>query len=62
MKLNKDDLIKYDDEVYKVVAVVFNTLYLQKTNNANGAYRYTMEEIYKLYHDIEFLKEESLNE
>lgn len=62
MKLNKDDLIKYDDEVYKVVAVVFNTLYLQKTNNTNGAYRYTMEEVYEKYKDVEFLREESLYE
>lgn len=62
MKLNKDDLIKYDDEVYKVVAVVFNTLYLQKTNNENGAYRCTMEEVYEKYKDVEFLREESLYE
>lgn len=62
LKFNKGDKIKYDELIYEVVAVVFNTLYLQKTNNTNGAYRYTMEEVYENYRDIEFLKEESLNE
>lgn len=55
LKLNKGDKIKYDELIYEVAAVVFKTLYLQKTNNANGAYKYTMEQIYEKYHDIEFI-------
>lgn len=55
MKLNKGDLVKYDNEIYKVVAVVFNTLYLQKSNDANGKYNYTMKQVYEKYHDIELI-------
>lgn len=62
MKLNKDDKIKYDDSVYNVVAIIWNTLYLQKVEDGSNAYLYTMEEVYKRYHDVEFLREESLHE
>lgn len=55
MKLNKGDKIKYDELIYEVGAVIFNTVYLQKTNNTNGAYKYTMEQIYTKYHDVEFI-------
>lgn len=62
MKLNKDDKIKYDDSVYNVVAIIWNTLYLQKVEDGSNAYLYTMDQVYEKYKDIEFLKEVSLNE
>lgn len=62
MRLNKGDKIKYDELIYEVVAVVFNTLYLQKVEDGSNAYLYTMDQVYEKYKDIEFLKEDSLNE
>lgn len=62
MKLDKGDKIKYDDSVYSVVAIIWNTLYLQKVEDGSNAYLYTMDQVYEKYKDIEFLKEDSLNE
>lgn len=53
MKLCKNDRIRYEDCIYNVVAVIWNTVYLQKTDDGSG-YDYTMEAVQKYYHDIEF--------
>lgn len=58
MRLNRNDRISYNNSVYTVTAVIWNTLYLQKTDDGSG-YDYTMEEVQKYYHDIEFFKEEN---
>lgn len=56
MKLSKGDTIKYDDSNYNVVAVIMGTVYLQKVDNGNGGYKFTMEQVYETYRDIEILK------
>lgn len=58
MRLNRNDRISYNDSVYIVTVVIWNTVYLQKTGEDSG-YDYTMEEVQKYYRDIEFMKEES---
>lgn len=56
MKLCKNDKISYNDCIYVVVAVIWNTIYIQKTNDG-GKFDYTMKELQKYYRDIEILKE-----
>lgn len=53
MKLNMGDLIKYDGAIYEVVAVVWSTLYLRAVNS--DRYDYKIDNLGKLYRDIEFL-------
>lgn len=53
MKLNMGDLIKYDGAIYEVVAVVWSTLYLRTVNS--DRYDYKIDNLGKLYRDIEFL-------
>lgn len=56
MKLNKGDCIKYDDYIYTVVAVVWSTVYLQKSSDI-GDYDYKMEQLYENgFKDIEIIK------
>lgn len=59
MKLIKGDRIKYDDSVYNVVAVIMGTVYIQKVDDGNGGFRYTMEQVYGTYRDIETLEEDN---
>jgi hypothetical protein len=62
MKLNKNDRIKYDESIYIVVAVVWNTVYLQKVNDDGKEYRFTMEQLYKNgFKDIEIIKNDKEN-
>ncbi len=56
MKLNMGDLIKYDGAIYEVVAVVWSTLYLRAVNS--DRYDYKIDNLGKLYRDIEFLGKE----
>jgi len=56
MKLNMGDLIKYDGAIYEVVAVVWSTLYLRAVNS--DRYDYKIDNLSKLYRDIEFLGKE----
>lgn len=57
MKLNKNDRIKYDDSIYIVLVVVWNTVYLQKVNDNGKDYRFTMEELHdEGFRDVEILK------
>lgn len=56
MELNRGNIIKYNNTLYTVVAVVFKTVYLQKLNSTKEHYDYTLEEIKKFYH-VEFFKE-----
>ena len=58
MKLNKDDRIKYDDSIYAVVAVIYTTVYLRAVNDDSTNFDYEIQEIYKIYRDIEFLGKE----
>lgn len=58
MKLNKGDLIKYDGEIYEVVAVVWSTLCLRAVNS--DRYDYKIDNLGKLYRDIEFLGKEKI--
>lgn len=60
MKLNKGDLIKYDGAIYEVVAVVWSTLYLRAVNS--DRYDYKIDNLGKLYRDIEFLGKEKFYE
>ena len=53
MKLNMGDFIKYDGAIYEVVAVVWSTLYLRAVNS--DRYDYKIDNLGKLYRDIEFL-------
>ena len=53
MELNRGNIIKYNNTLYTVVAVVFKTAYLQKSNSTKEQYDYTLEEFYHL----EFFKE-----
>ena len=53
MKLNMGDLIKYDGAIYEVEAVVWSTLYLRAVNS--DRYDYKIDNLGKLYRDIEFL-------
>lgn len=56
MKLNMGDLIKYDGANYEVVAVVWSTLYLRAVDS--DRYDYKIDNLGKLYRDIEFLGKE----
>lgn len=56
MKLNMGDFIKYDGAIYEVVAVVWSTLYLRAVNS--DRYDYKIDNLSKLYRDIEFLGNE----
>ena len=56
MELNRGNIIKYNNILYTVVAVVFKTVYLQKSNSTKKQYDYTLEEIKDFYH-VEFFKE-----
>ncbi len=58
MKLNMRDLIKYDGAIYEVVAVVWSTLYLRAVNS--DRYDYKIDNLGKLYRDIEFLGKEKI--
>ena len=58
MKLIKGDRIKYDGMIYSVIAVIMGTVYIQKVDNGNGGYIYTMDEVYGTYRDIEMLETE----
>ena len=58
MKLNMGDLIKYDGAIYEVVAVVWSTLYLCAVNS--DRYDYKIDNLGKLYRDIEFLGKEKI--
>ena len=59
MKLIKGDTIKYDGSIYNVVGVIMGTVYIQKVDNGNGDYKYTMEQVYKSYRDIEILEQKN---
>lgn len=56
MKLNKNDRISYDSSVYAVAAVIWSTVYLQKTDDGCSDYNYTMDDVYRYYKDIEFVE------
>ena len=56
MELNRGNIIKYNNTLYTVVAVVFKTAYLQKSNSTKERYDYTLDEIKEFYH-VEFFKE-----
>lgn len=56
MELNRGNIIKYNNTLYTVVAVVFKTVYLQKSNSTKEQYDYTLDEIKEFYH-VEFFKE-----
>ena len=56
MELNRGNIIKYNNTLYTVVAVVFKTVYLQKSNSTKERYDYTLDEIKEFYH-VEFFKE-----
>ena len=58
MQLNMGDLIKYDGAIYEVVAVVWSTLYLRAVNS--DRYDYKIDNLGKLYRDIEFLGKEKI--
>lgn len=58
MKLNMGDFIKYDGAIYEVVAVVWSTLYLRAVNS--DRYDYKIDNLGKLYRDIEFLGKEKI--
>lgn len=58
MKLNMGDLIKYDGAIYEVVAVVWSTLYLRAVNS--DRYDYKIDNLGKLYRNIEFLGKEKI--
>lgn len=58
MKLNMGDLIKYDGAIYEVVAIVWSTLYLRAVNS--DRYDYKIDNLGKLYRDIEFLGKEKI--
>ncbi len=56
MKLNKNDRIKYDDSIYIVAVVVWNTVYLHKASDNKKAYDFTMEQLHENgYRDVEIL-------
>lgn len=56
MKLNKDDRIKYEDSIYAVAAVIWSTVYLRAVEDGTTNYDYEIDEVYKNYRDIEFLR------
>lgn len=57
MKLNKGNRIKYDDSIYIILAVVWNTVYMQKANDNGKDYRFTMEQLHdEGFRDVEILK------
>lgn len=56
MELNRGNIIKYNNALYTVVAVVFKTAYLQKLNSTKEQYDYTLDEIKEFYY-VEFFKE-----
>jgi len=58
MKLIKNDRISYDGSVYVVVAVIWGTVYLQKTDDECDDFDYTMQDVYRYYKDIEFVDSE----
>lgn len=58
MKLNIGDRIYYDDSIYAVVAVIYTTLYLRVVKDDSTNFDYEIQEIYKIYKDIEFLGKE----
>lgn len=61
MKLNKNDRVRYDGSIYEVAAVVMATIYLREANcpDAYVGNCYDMQDVQKMYRDIEFLKTES---
>lgn len=56
MKLIKNDRISYDGSIYDVAAVIWSTVYLQKTDDGCSDFDYTMEDVYRYYKDIEIIE------
>ena len=56
MKPNRNDRIMYDGSIYAVAAVIWSTVYLQKTDDGCSDYNYTMEDVYRYYKDIEIIE------
>lgn len=58
MKLNKNDRVRYDGSTYEVAAIVMATLYLREVScpDSYNGNCYDMQDVQKLYRDIEFLK------
>ena len=55
MRLNRGDVIKYNDTVYTVGAVILSTVYLCPAADP-GKYDYTMDEVKEYYRDFEFVR------
>lgn len=62
MILQPKDRISYNGLNYKVIAVIWSTLYLQKTDDGCGDYAYTMEEVCRYYKDVEIINVEGIRE
>lgn len=56
MKLSRNNRISYDGFIYVVAAVIWSTVYLQKTDDGCSDYDYTMKDVYRYYKDIEFVE------
>lgn len=56
MKPNRNDRIMYDGSIYAVAAVIWSTVYLQKTDDGCSDYDYTMKDVYRYYKDIEIIE------
>lgn len=57
MKLKQKDRIKYENGIYEVVSVIWNTVYIQKVTDSNRTFSFTMEEVNQTYKDIEIIGE-----
>lgn len=55
MRLQPKDRISYNGLIYEVIAVIWSTLYLQKTDDGCDDYAYTMGEVRRYYRDIEIV-------
>lgn len=55
MKLKEKDRIKCGDGIYEVVAVIWNTAYIQKVTDGNSTFSFMMDEVNQVYRDVEII-------
>lgn len=55
MKLKQKNRIKCEDGIYEVVAIIWNTVYIQKVTDGNSTFSYQIDEVNQAYRDIEII-------
>lgn len=55
MKLKQKDRIRCEDGIYEVIAVIWNTVYIQKVTDSNNTFTFIMDEVNQVYRDVEII-------